>query len=140
MLARQSWEFVADYDAAVFATLNEHNVSPQLPQFVGLFKQASGLFRQMAHIVELIEWTKPAITFVRDDRHDYRAWRYRQFDRIASNDIGKLVGVAPSCCLKTLTSQKFERAGFTVSVRDDVTAEAASWYTGYRLGGLKKAS
>lgn len=33
---------------------------------------------------------------------------------------------------------RFERAGFTVSVRDDVTAEAASWYTGYRLGGLKK--
>lgn len=91
MLARQSWEFVADYDAAVLATLNEHGVSPQLPQFAGLFKQASGLFRQMAHIVELIDWTKPAIGFVRDERRDYQAWRHRQFDRIASNDIGKLV-------------------------------------------------
>lgn len=33
---------------------------------------------------------------------------------------------------------KFDKAGFKVSVRDDVTPEAAAWYSGYKVGGLKK--
>jgi hypothetical protein len=94
MLARQPWEFVADYDVAVLATLTEHGVSPQMPQFASLFKQASGVFRQMAHIVELIGWTKPTTAFVCDERHDYRSWRWHQLDRIASGDIRKLLEVS----------------------------------------------
>jgi hypothetical protein len=54
------------------------------PKFANLLRQAHGVWRQMAHIVELMDWTNPAADRFRPQHADYRTWRQAQLERIAT--------------------------------------------------------